>query len=54
MVAHKGRLSYKQYMNAKPTKWGIKIWMLAESPTGYIYKFDVYLGKNADDDPGPG
>lgn len=45
MVAHKGRLSYKQYMKAKPTKWGIKVWVLSESPLGYVYKFDVYLGK---------
>lgn len=52
MVAHKGRLSYKQYMKAKLTKWGIKVWVLAESPSGYIYKFDVYLGKSTDEDAG--
>ena len=47
MVPHKGRLSYKQYIKSKPTKWGIKLWVLSESITGYIYKFQVYLGKEA-------
>ncbi|VDI03632.1 Hypothetical predicted protein [Mytilus galloprovincialis] len=26
MVPWKGQLSFKQYMPAKPTKWGIKMW----------------------------
>lgn len=34
MVAHKGRTKHLQYMPAKPTKWGLKVWMLAESLTG--------------------
>ena len=36
---------FRQYMPKKPTKWGIKVWMLAESKTGYVSNFDVYLGK---------
>ena len=45
MVPHKGRLSFKQYIKNKPTQWGIKLWVLSESTTGYVYKFQVYLGK---------
>ena len=45
MVAHKGRISLKQYMKAKPVKWGIKLWVLSESKTGYVYHFQVYKGK---------
>lgn len=45
MVGFKGRLSMRQYMPAKPTKWGIKVWALCESQTGYTLDFDVYTGK---------
>ena len=45
MVAHKGRISLKQYMEAKPVKWGIKLWVLSDSKTGYVYCFQVYKGK---------
>ena len=45
MVPFKGRLSFRQYMPAKPTKWGIKLWSLCESTTGYMYNFQVYTGK---------
>ena len=45
MVPHKGRLSFKQYIKNKPVNWGIKLWVLCESKTGYIYRFQVYLGK---------
>ncbi len=45
MVGFKGRLFFKQYMPAKPTKWGIKIWQLCESDSGYCLLFDVYTGK---------
>ena len=47
MVAFKGRLSFRQYMPAKPTKYGIKVWMVADSSNGYVLNFDVYLGKEA-------
>ena len=45
MVPHKERLAYKQYIKSKPTKWGIKVRVLSEARSGYIYKFQVYLGK---------
>ena len=45
MVPHKGRLSFKQYIKNKAIRWGIKLWVLCEAKTGYVYNFDVYLGK---------
>lgn len=32
-------------MPKKPTKWGIKVWVLSEAKTGYIYDFRIYTGK---------
>ena len=45
VVGFKGRLSFRQYMPAKPTKWGIKVWMLCESSSGYCLNFQVYTGR---------
>ena len=38
-------MSRKQYMKNKPIKWGFKWWYRCCSKTGYLYKFDLYLGK---------
>lgn len=48
MIGFRGRLSFRQYMPAKPTKYGIKVWMAADSSNGYVLNSDVYLGKEAD------
>ena len=45
MIGTRGRLSFLQYLPKKPTKWGIKLWVCAESKTGYIYDFEVYTGQ---------
>ena len=45
MVRNKGRFSYRQYIKDKPTKWGFKIWVIADALSGYTYDFEVYLGK---------
>lgn len=45
MIPFKGRLSFKQYIKAKPTKRGIKVFVLAEPSTGYEYRFNIYTGK---------
>ena len=29
----------------KPVKYGIKVWMAADSKTGYFSTYDIYLGK---------
>lgn len=45
MIPFKGRLSIKQYIKAKPHKWGIKSWVLSESETGYVDNFQIYKGR---------
>ena len=32
-------------MPMKPTKWGIKLWVLRDAITGYCFALDVYTGK---------
>ena len=45
MIAYKGRLSFRQFMPAKPTKYGINVWMAADAKNGYVSNFAVYLGQ---------
>jgi hypothetical protein len=52
MVSFKGRLAFKQYMPAKPTKWGIKVWELADSHNGFVLNMQVYTGKAGVQGPG--
>lgn len=46
MKKFKGRLSFKQYIPNKPNKWGIKIWSLCDSLTGFNLRWQVYTGKD--------
>eukprot|EP00112_Aurelia_sp_Birch-Aquarium-sp1_P024716 Seg794.2 transcript_id=Seg794.2/GoldUCD/mRNA.D3Y31 product="PiggyBac transposable element-derived protein 3" protein_id=Seg794.2/GoldUCD/D3Y31 len=45
MVKFRGTLGFRQYMHAKPTKHGIKVWERADSTNGYVCEFEVYVGK---------
>ena len=45
MVKHKGRSRFVQYMPAKPTRWGLKVWVLAESVTGYVVHAIPYFSR---------
>lgn len=45
MIGFKGRLSFIQYMPKKPTKWGMKAYILADSKTGYLYNWYLYTGE---------
>lgn len=47
MIKFNGRLSWKQYMPKKPTKWGIKVWCLCDAASGYCLDFQIYTGKDA-------
>ena len=40
-----GRSAMKQYIPLKPVKRGFKVWVLAESSTGYFLDLQVYVGK---------
>ena len=44
MIAFKDRLSYVQYLPAKPIKRKIKVWMCCDADTAYLHQFEVYLG----------
>jgi len=48
MIPFKGRTDLMQYMPAKPTKWGLKAWGLADADSGYIWNWSLYLGKQPD------
>lgn len=48
LVAFRGRCPFKQYIPSKPAKYGIKIWTLCDSKTSYVWKLQIYIGK----DPG--
>ena len=54
MIPFKGRLSFKQYIKNKPTKWGIKAFVLSDSANGYVYRVQIYTGKSAEADPSVG
>jgi hypothetical protein len=46
MCPFRGRASFRVHMPQKPNKYGMKLFILAESRTGYIWNFEVYHGKD--------
>ncbi|XP_056091864.1 piggyBac transposable element-derived protein 4-like [Rhinichthys klamathensis goyatoka] len=46
MVACKAHTGMTQYMKARPTRWGFKLFVLADSSNGFTVDFSVYTGKN--------
>ena len=45
MVSFRGRSGFPQYLPAKPTKYGIKVWCRADPHDGYLSEFQVYTGR---------
>ena len=45
MVATKAKTGMTQFMRDKPTRWGIKLFVLADSSNGYTVNFNIYTGK---------
>ncbi|XP_028272459.1 piggyBac transposable element-derived protein 4-like [Parambassis ranga] len=45
MVASKAHVVFKQYITRKPVHWGFKLYVLADSKTGYTWDFFIYEGK---------
>ena len=41
----RGRCSFKMYIPSKPAKYGIKVWMLVDCDSNYVYNFQIYVGK---------
>ena len=47
MVKSRHRSGFRQFIKDKPTKWGIKLWVLADSSNGYTVDFNIYIGRAA-------
>ena len=45
LMLWKGRLSWKQYIKSKRSRFGIKSFSLCESSTGYVWSTCLYTGK---------
>ena len=44
MIKFRGTLAFHQYLPAKPTKYGVKVWVRVDSINGYACKFQVSVG----------
>ncbi|XP_056388350.1 piggyBac transposable element-derived protein 4-like [Hyla sarda] len=51
LVHYKGKLHFRQYLPNKRARYGVKLYKLCESATGYTHKFRVYEGKDSEIDP---
>ncbi|XP_067125019.1 piggyBac transposable element-derived protein 4-like [Centruroides vittatus] len=51
LLLFKGRISWRQYIPLKRSRYGVKFFMLCESSSGYLYKFIIYTGKDTILDP---
>lgn len=46
LIPYKGRLGYKQYIPTKRARFGVKLFELCESSSGYIWNMLIYTGKD--------
>ena len=47
MVKSRHSSGFRKFIKDKPTKWGIKLWVLADSSNGYTVDFNIYIGRAA-------
>lgn len=47
LVTFRGRCPFRQYIPSKPGRYGIKFWAICDSDTSYVWKMDIYKGKEA-------
>lgn len=45
LVKSKHSLGIRQHIAYKPVKFGVKLWVLADSKNGYTFDFEIYIGK---------
>ena len=38
----RGRVNFRVYIKNKPVKWGIKLYEICESESGYVHNMEVY------------
>lgn len=48
-IGFKGKIVFTQYNKDKPIKWGINMFILSESSSGYICALETYFGKQTTD-----
>ena len=46
VIAYKGRLSFKQYLSAKLTKYGIKLFAICDLVIVFCMLFEIYSGRD--------
>ncbi|XP_069819582.1 piggyBac transposable element-derived protein 4-like [Dendropsophus ebraccatus] len=46
LVSFKGRVQFRQYLPSKRARYGIKLYKLCESTSGYTHRFRVYEGRD--------
>jgi len=46
MIPFMGKLTIKAHMPDKPVKFGVKLYILCDSKTGYYKNFTMYAGKD--------
>ena len=46
MIPFKVRLGFKQFMKDMPTEWDIMAFILSDATNSYVYRLQVYTGKN--------
>nr|XP_022908188.1 piggyBac transposable element-derived protein 4-like [Onthophagus taurus] len=51
LVGFRGRFTFVQYMPSKPAKYGLKIFWMCESTSGYILDGLVYVGRQPGEPP---
>ncbi|GBL84787.1 PiggyBac transposable element-derived protein 4 [Araneus ventricosus] len=44
LIGYKGRLGWKQYIPTKRSRFGVKLFQLCESESGYIWNSSIYTG----------
>ena len=45
LLPFREKCAFRQYIPKKPSKYGIKIWMMCDCATKYMMNAKVYLGK---------
>ncbi|KAM7306084.1 piggyBac transposable element-derived protein 4-like [Ixodes scapularis] len=50
LMLYKGRLSWKQFLPLKRSRFGVKFYVLCEAASGYIWDVVIYTGKGTDVD----
>ena len=48
MIGTRCRFIFCSIFPNKQSRFGIKVWVLAEAKTGYVLDFDIYTGAEAD------